>query len=372
MDQMVEAIYKVNLGVKDDDRVLVFTDIPELEDNGKEGDLESWKSLNEIAHQVSSLGETLGHTHFHQFPSLGGNGKEVPVDIWKAAFGPRAVSEMEVDGVLDRILHKRASDSDIKKVEEIAIDHKDLAVDCVIALSKYSTSHTRFRDILTRCTGARYASMPHFDEDMVHGIMLADWRGVEKLTTELCTKLKGADSVRVTTPIGTDITMSLEGRTLEPDTGILTSEGDFGNLPAGEAYVAPLEGTASGRLVLEWGPTRKLDSPITLTVGEGMVRVVEGDDGYAEELRERIEEMPMAANIAELGIGTNERATRADNILEAEKILGTIHIAIGDNSTFGGTVSVPFHQDFIFFAPTLKFTKGGEEVTILDCGKMTL
>ena len=58
-------------------------------------------------------------------------------------------------------------------------------------------------------------------------------------------------------------------------------------------------------------------------------------------------------NIAELGIGTNDRATRPDNILESEKILGTIHIALGDNHSFGGHVRTPFHQDFVFFQPTV-------------------
>ena len=73
-------------------------------------------------------------------------------------------------------------------------------------------------------------------------------------------------------------------------------------------------------------------------------------------------------NIAELGIGTNDRATRPDNILEAEKILGTVHIALGDNSGFGGTVSTPFHEDYVFYRPTLTavMTDGSERTLLLD------
>ena len=85
-------------------------------------------------------------------------------------------------------------------------------------------------------------------------------------------------------------------------------------------------------------------------------------------INERIAEDPLKGNIAELGIGTNDKATRPDNILETEKILGTVHIAIGDNSTFGGKVSVPFHQDFIFFKPTMIVKKGCESVEILNNG----
>ena len=43
-------------------------------------------------------------------------------------------------------------------------------------------------------------------------------------------------------------------------------------------------------------------------------------------------------NLAELGIGTNDKASRPDNVLEAEKILGTIHLALGDNTGFGGII----------------------------------
>ena len=74
---------------------------------------------------------------------------------------------------------------------------------------------------------------------------------------------------------------------------------------------------------------------------------------------------------AELGIGTNEKASRPDNILESEKILGTIHIALGDNSTFGGKVRTPFHQDFVFFKPTVTLIlTGGKRKLLLQRGKL--
>jgi leucyl aminopeptidase (aminopeptidase T) len=76
-------------------------------------------------------------------------------------------------------------------------------------------------------------------------------------------------------------------------------------------------------------------------------------------------------NVAEVGIGTNERATRPDNILESEKILGTIHIALGDNSTFGGRVKTPFHQDFVFFRPTVVLTDSkGIQTMLMKGGKL--
>jgi leucyl aminopeptidase (aminopeptidase T) len=88
-------------------------------------------------------------------------------------------------------------------------------------------------------------------------------------------------------------------------------------------------------------------------VNDGSVSAVSGPDEYAGYLTMKLSERKENSNIAELGIGTNDAATRPDNILESEKILGTIHIALGDNSSFGGTIKTPFHQDFVFFKPTV-------------------
>jgi leucyl aminopeptidase (aminopeptidase T) len=125
--------------------------------------------------------------------------------------------------------------------------------------------------------------------------------------------------------------------------------------------------------VLEWAPTRKLASPIKLTVKAGLVAAVQGDEPYALVLEKKLSERRENRNIAELGIGTNSSARRPDNILESEKILGTIHIALGDNSSFGGVVKTSFHQDFVFFRPTVTlFDKAGKRSTLLGRGRLAV
>ncbi|HXX54408.1 MAG TPA: aminopeptidase, partial [Thermodesulfovibrionales bacterium] len=179
-----------------------------------------------------------------------------------------------------------------------------------------------------------------------------------------------AETIKITTQNGTRLSLSKKGRKALTDTGILTKPGSFGNLPAGEVYLAPLEGTANGVLVLQWAPTRELRSPVRLTVKKGQVTSVEGEEPYAALLEEKMNERKEHRNVAELGIGTNEKATRPDNILESEKILGTIHIALGDNSSFGGVVKAPFHQDFVFFRPTVVLIKEeGTEAILMKDGK---
>jgi leucyl aminopeptidase (aminopeptidase T) len=180
-----------------------------------------------------------------------------------------------------------------------------------------------------------------------------------------------ADFIRVKTPNGTSIRFSKRGRKAISDTGILTKKGSFGNLPAGEVFLAPVEETANGKLVVEWGPTRQLESPVTLTVKDGCVVDISGGDKYVEYLRMKLSERKENGNIAELGIGTNDAAKRPDNILESEKILGTVHIALGDNSSFGGKVKTPFHQDFVFFMPTVTLIgKDGNRQDILKAGRL--
>ena len=250
-------------------------------------------------------------------------------------------------------------------------------MNAVVALSNYSTSHTRFRDLLTRMCGVRYASMPLFDAPMLEGAMNVDWKTLAKRTRDIAKVVNKAEQIEIKTPNGTYVLFSKKGRKAESDTGLLTKPGSFGNLPAGEVYLAPLEGTANGKLVLEWAPTRPMKSPVTVTIKDGIVKEVSGDvvdstlrEEYVYYLRGKISERKENANIAELGIGTNDMAKRPDNILESEKILGTIHIALGDNSSFGGTVSTPFHQDFVFFRPTVTLIhKDGSKGILMKDGK---
>jgi len=185
--------------------------------------------------------------------------------------------------------------------------------------------------------------------------------------------VNGGITLELTTAAGTSLRMSTRGRTAEPDDGILTARGSFGNLPAGEVFLAPLEGTTEGEMVVEYAPTRKLESPLTFVVKGGEVVEIRGSDPYRDRLEEKFAESAKNRNIAELGIGTNDKATRPDNVLEAEKILGTVHVALGDNHGFGGTVSTPFHEDFVLYLPTLvSVREDGSREVLLDKGKLLL
>jgi leucyl aminopeptidase (aminopeptidase T) len=311
-----------------------------------------------------------GSGSFVEFPATPASGAEPPRELWEATFGSEALALLEEGGLLGRLLDKEAGPEEIGRAREIIVARKRGVAEVIIAMANNSTSHTRYR-ALACAAGARFASLPHFDPEMFHTSMTVDWQALAGRTSRLVEAVNRAAWLRVTCPNGTDMRICKEGRDAGGDDGLLTAPGSFGNLPAGEAYLAPLEGKSHGTMVIEWGPTRKLAEPLRLTVENGRAVAIEGNDPHRARLEEKFAENANCRNIAELGIGTNDKATRPDNVLEAEKIMGTIHIALGDNSGFGGTVSAPFHEDYVFYHPTLTaIAADGTERIIIDDGRL--
>jgi len=227
------------------------------------------------------------------------------------------------------------------------------SADVVLAPTTYSLTHTQARLRASRA-GARIATMPMITEDMMaHGAMLADYKKVSKLTLRVAKLLNKASEVEIETRAGTKLHMSIAGRKAHPDTGIFHNRGDFGNLPAGEAFIAPVEGTAEGHVVVDGSMVDTIHGKIKILIKGGIARKIFG--GPARNLVKMLEEAgPKSKNVAEFGIGTNPKARLIGNVLEDEKVLGTCHIALGDNSTFGGRVKAGIHIDGIIKRPTIK------------------
>ncbi|MGE5577352.1 MAG: aminopeptidase [Syntrophothermus sp.] len=225
--------------------------------------------------------------------------------------------------------------------------------DVVLIPTSKSLSHTRARHEACRA-GSRIASLPGITAEIIARSLAADYERIGRRSEAVAAILTRGNQARITTPAGTDLTMSLAGRTAEPDTGIYRARGSFGNLPAGEAYIAPVEGTAHGLLVVDGSMvgTGLQNSPLRITVENGYATRIEGMP--AARLEEAINPLGQPArNIAELGVGTNDQAILTGNVLEDEKVLGTVHVALGNNSNFGGKVQVASHLDGVLLKPTL-------------------
>ncbi|WP_243370480.1 aminopeptidase [Geotalea sp. SG265] len=365
-----ESLFTVNMGITPGERILVFSDEIRADESPSPGDADRRRRLHETAAAAAAFAEhAYGNTSFVSFPATTASGAEPPDTLWRAAMGDDTIDRLAQAGILQRLIAKSASANDLEAARRTVTAGRDAVARVIIALANNSTSHTRFRSLAT-AAGARFASLPHFDPEMFLTSMQVDWKALADRTAKLAAAVNRAVAVEVATPNGTRMLIGKEGRTAEGDDGLLMIPGSFGNLPAGEVYLAPLEGSSEGRMVLEYAPTRKLATPLVLTVKKGMVVDIQGDEPYRKVLEEKFAESGNNRNIAELGIGTNDRASRPDNILEAEKILGTIHIALGDNSGFGGTVSTPFHEDYVFYHPTLTaILSDGSRETLLEDGK---
>lgn len=215
--------------------------------------------------------------------------------------------------------------------------------------------------------GARIATLPGITTDIMERAVPADYQKIKERSTKVASVLSSTNTARIITDRGTDITLPLRGRKALSDFGIYHRKGDFGNLPAGEACIAPVEGASEGIVVVDGAiaSVGKLDAPVTMTVKNGRVVTVENCPKLEKVFDEHGES---ARTIAELGVGTNDKAEVTGNVLEDEKVVGTVHIAVGNNVAFGGTVNVPVHLDCILLNPTLE-VEGGK---IIDKGKLLI
>jgi leucyl aminopeptidase (aminopeptidase T) len=234
-----------------------------------------------------------------------------------------------------------------------------------IAPTLRSLSHTRARKAASDA-GARGATLPGVTEDMLARLMACDFPTMAARSRRVAELLTSAEEAHVTCPRGTDLTLDLGGRDAIADDGDLSADGAFGNLPCGEGFISPLAG--QGTIFAATLATLGLpEERVRLTVENGRLTEAAGDWG-ARWTALMDAAGTQGRNLAELGVGTNERATLTGNILEDEKMLGTVHVAFGASAGIGGTVSVPVHLDCLIEDATLDV--GGTRV--LDAGRFVL
>jgi len=217
--------------------------------------------------------------------------------------------------------------------------------------------------------GVRVASMPGVTGEMLARVMGADLNLLRKRGSAVARVLGAGAEARITCTRGTDLRLGLEDRTAIVDAGALNMKGAFGNIPCGEAFIAPVEGSAEGTLVVDGSIAAigKLHEPVELTIRSGHLTEATGTVG-AQLLEMLTEHGPNGTNVAELGIGTNESAILTGNILEDEKILGTAHLAFGASAAIGGTVQVPVHLDCVLLRPTVEI----DGAPIVQAGTLTV
>lgn len=235
-----------------------------------------------------------------------------------------------------------------------ALEHI-LAFDATFCLTKHSLTHTSARKQAV-AAGKLFVTMPGITEYILtEGAMTADYVRVERETIEMAEKITRASAAIIHSGGGAHrLRVPLEGRDGIASTGVFRGKGVGGNLPSGEAYVAPVEYAVSGTLEVNGSIAGigLVDEPVVLEVREGRLESASGSQGA------RLLEMlgdGLGRQVAELGIGTNHAAGVIGDILEDEKAYDTIHIAFGSNNTFGGTIAAGVHIDCIVAGPTVEW-----------------
>lgn len=241
--------------------------------------------------------------------------------------------------------------------------------DVVVCPTSKSLTHTDSRRAAS-AKGVRIATLPNVTEEIMIRCMNADYHRIAERTFKLCEMLDTTEVIRVKAPAGTDIMLPKQGRKAHASTGLFREKGQSGNLPTGEAYLAPLEGKSNGILVVDGSIAMvgMLNHPVRIMVKDGYATTIDGGP-QAEQFAGLLEPHGRdARNVAEFGIGTNDKAILSGLILEDEKVMGTIHVAFGDNKSMGGTVRVASHLDGLVKSPTVWL----DEKMIMKDGKFSV
>lgn len=238
------------------------------------------------------------------------------------------------------------------------------ASDVTFTVTTHSITHTRARNAASDA-GTRVVVMRGVTEEMMlEGGMNVDLEELRDVTGAVRDAVQAAEQAYVSSPAGTDVRFDLTDRPAFSLDGFFHDYG-FSALPAGEAPTSPAEGSASGTVVIDYSMDNigVLEEPIELTFEDGYVTTIQGDT-EADRLRTIVEGADEnAGNMAEFAIGTNPNARLIGNLAEDKKKRGTVHFAIGDNASLGGSLESTIHLDGVVLDPTVQLD---DEVVVED------
>ena len=185
-------------------------------------------------------------------------------------------------------------------------------------------------------------TLPQF-ADFLYGACLLDWDAQTEKLRRIADQFDRASEVRLVAD-GTDLLLSVEGRTCAVDDGHI-------NLPGGEVFVSPVEDVTEGVVSFSEFPATYVGHDVEgawLRFEGG--RVVDAGAGHGEAyLLELLDTDEGSRVLGELGVGCNPGITRhLRNTLFDEKIHGTVHLALGRSyAVTGGVNESAIHWDMV-------------------------
>jgi aminopeptidase len=257
--------------------------------------------------------------------------------------------------------------------------------DIYINLLSGNREETPFRIKLikteTKDHKSRLGHCPGVTADMLTEGALAlkpeEHKSMQDQAMRLIKALKDTEKIEIRNPAGTNLTLRTDERKFFTDTKLDWKTMKWMNLPTGEVIVAPVEDSLNGKLVCDMavGGIGKLRDSIEVTVKNGKVEnVFSRDTEHLRRVKETFQTDDWADVVGEFAFGINPKARFVDEFLEAEKMLGTVHVAFGANTDMpGGKNPSKNHMDILFSEPTVTVTKkDGKRTTILEKGYFQL
>ena len=236
------------------------------------------------------------------------------------------------------------------EVAELMLNH-----DVQFYLTSKSLSHTNARRNATK-KGHRIISAPGLTYDMIERCVDIDYDELIKFHDRLRPIIANSKEIHITTKAGTDIRTAVHDTQGQSDNLLKNKQGAFGNLPTGEVDSGIVREKTNGTIVFDgsFPGLGILKNPVRVNVLDGIGNIiVENEEG--KKMKEMLAEVGEDAfKLAELGIGTNPKAILTGNVLEDEKVKGTVHFAFGNDLTYNGNNDVPVHLDGVLRNPTLK------------------
>jgi leucyl aminopeptidase (aminopeptidase T) len=240
---------------------------------------------------------------------------------------------------------------------------------CVRVSDKAPLVHTTARKEAS-ALGVRYCPIEIPVEEIKMGASAKEVKLIKERTEKLAEILGKSKTARVTTPEGTDLTVSIAGRPpipLHPLSPLVAGIPSYA-----EAAVAPIEGTAEGRIVvdiafIDW--CCLLREPMHLTVKKGKVVDIKGYQPEVEKVSKVLDTYENANNIGELGIGTSHTIPLPIYGIRRDAArIGTAHFALGRNNDIGGNTLSEIHWDMLMNQATVEF----DGKVVLKAGKFLI
>jgi len=257
--------------------------------------------------------------------------------------------------------------------------------DLYVNLMRDTREETPFRirtiKMETRDRRSRLGHCPGVTIDMLTEGALAlssqEHKTIQSHAGRLIQALSGVTEIQIRNPAGTNLTLSTGKREFFTDTMLDWKSMKWMNLPTGEVIVAPVEDSLNGKLVCDMaiGGIGKVKKPVEVVARDGKAeKMVSEDENVLRKIKDTFETDDWSDVVGEFAFGINPRARFVDEFLEAEKILGTIHVAFGNNTDMpGGKNPSKNHIDLLISKPTVKVKKGDKEVfTVLEDGRFKI